>query len=106
MIPAQQYNMPVESLNLTARTLNCLKRASIHKVGEIIEKNRDELLRIRNFGEKSLEELDERLSEIGIHHPDFGVIDPSLVENTTGTTTDDQDPEAVTTAVDSDEEEE
>jgi len=106
MIPAQQYNMPVESLNLTARTLNCLKRASIHKVGEIIEKNRDELLRIRNFGEKSLEELDERLSEIGIHHPEFGVIDPSLVENTTGTTTDDQDPDAATTVVDSDEEEE
>jgi DNA-directed RNA polymerase subunit alpha len=71
-IPAAQYNMPVESLNLTARTLNCLKRASIHKVGEILERTRGELLRIRNFGEKSLEELDERLSEIGIHHPEFG----------------------------------
>ena len=71
-IPAAQYNMPVESLNLTARTLNCLKRASIHKVGEILERSRGELLRIRNFGEKSLEELDERLAEIGIRHPEFG----------------------------------
>ena len=71
-IPASQYNMPVDSLNLTARTLNCLKRASIHKVGEVLERTRGELLRIRNFGEKSLEELDQRLTEIGIRHPEFG----------------------------------
>jgi len=70
-IPASQYNMPVESLNLAARTLNCLKRASIHKVGEILERSRGELLRVRNFGEKSLEELDQKLGELGIKHPDF-----------------------------------
>ena len=78
-IPAAQYNMPVESLNLTARTLNCLKRASIHKVGEILERNRGDLLRIRNFGEKSLEELDERLGEIGVKHPELGAM-PSGVD--------------------------
>ncbi len=72
-IPAVKYNMPVESLNLTARTLNCLKRVSIHKVGEILEQSRADLLRIRNFGEKSLEELDQRLAEIDIRHPDFQV---------------------------------
>ena len=71
-IPASQYNMTVESLNLTARTLNCLKRAQINKVGEVLEKNREELLRIRNFGEKSLFELDDRLRELGISHPGFG----------------------------------
>ena len=76
-IPASQYNMPVESLNLTARTLNCLKRASIHKVGEILERTRGELLRIRNFGEKSLEELNERLGEIDIYHPEFGAVNPA-----------------------------
>jgi DNA-directed RNA polymerase subunit alpha len=68
-IPASQYNMPVESLGLSARTLNCLKRASIHKVGEVLERSRSELLRIRNFGEKSLEELDEKLQVVGIKHP-------------------------------------
>jgi len=73
-IPASQYNMPVESLNLTARTLNCLKRASIHKVGEILEKTRGELLRIRNFGEKSLDELNERLTAINIIHFEFGLV--------------------------------
>lgn len=68
-IPASQRNMDVEKLNLSMRTLNCLRRAAINKVGEALERNRDELLRIRNFGEKSLYELDERLREIGIIHP-------------------------------------
>ena len=71
-IPAAQYNMPVERLNLSGRTLNCLKRASLHKVGEVLEQSRAELLRIRNFGEKSLEELDEKLAEQGIQHPELG----------------------------------
>ena len=70
-IPASQYNMSVESLNLSARTLNCLKRASIHKVGEILERSRAELLRIRNFGARSLEELDEKLGAVGIRHPEL-----------------------------------
>ena len=104
-IPAQQYNMPVESLNLTARTLNCLKRASIHKVGEILEKSQGELLRIRNFGDKSLKELDERLSEIGIHHPDFGAPDTSsedVPEGATDGATDGVGAEAVAVASGSD----
>ena len=70
-IPASQYNMPVESLGLSARTLNCLKRASIHKVGEILDRTRAELLRIRNFGDRSLEELDEKLAAVGIYHPEM-----------------------------------
>ena len=70
-IPASQFNLPVESLGLSARTLNCLKRASIHKVGEVLEKSRPELLRIRNFGERSLDELMQKLEEAGIHHPQF-----------------------------------
>lgn len=76
-IPAATWNMPVESLNLTARTLNCLKRASIHKVGEILLKGRGDLLRIRNFGERSLEELNERLIKIDIHHPEYGAGAPT-----------------------------
>ncbi len=72
-IPASQYNMVVESLGLSARTLNCLKRAAIHKVGEVLEKSRSELLHIRNFGERSLEELDEKLELIGIKHPELRI---------------------------------
>jgi DNA-directed RNA polymerase subunit alpha len=52
-------------LELSARTLNCLKRAHINRVGEILEKDRSELLKIRNFGEKSLDELYARLDERG-----------------------------------------
>ena len=60
------YQMPIERLDLSPRTLNCLKRAHITRVGEVLEKSGDELLKIRNFGEKSLEELQEKLSERGI----------------------------------------
>ena len=64
-IPAEVYNTPVERLELSARTLNCLKRAHINRVGEVLEKEKSELLRIRNFGEKSLDELYNRLDEMG-----------------------------------------
>ena len=70
-VPAPIYNMGVENLGLSARTLNCLKRASIHKVGELLERPRAELLRIRNFGERSLEELDEKLAALDIYHPEL-----------------------------------
>lgn len=64
-IDATVYNVPVESLGLSARTLNCLKRAGINRVGEVLQKNKSELLKIRNFGAKSLEELYTKLAEKG-----------------------------------------
>lgn len=57
------YQTPLERLELSARTLNCLKRAHITRVGEVLEMSNDELLKIRNFGEKSLNELRSRLAE-------------------------------------------
>jgi len=66
LIPAEQYNIPVERLELSSRTLNCLKRAGINKVGEVLELSRTELLRIRNFGEKSFTELYGRLREMSL----------------------------------------
>ena len=60
------YQTPIEKLELSPRTLNCLKRGHITKVGEILELSDDELLKIRNFGEKSLVELREKLVERGI----------------------------------------
>jgi DNA-directed RNA polymerase subunit alpha len=56
-IPADIHQMPIEKLELTPRTMNCLKRAHVTKVGQVLELGREGLLKIRNFGEKSLEEL-------------------------------------------------
>ena len=69
-VPVEVYNTVVERLELSSRTLNCLKRADIHKVGEILERTQPELLRIRNFGDRSLEELIARLEEKGFPIPE------------------------------------
>jgi len=65
-IPDEQYNMPVEQLVLSVRTLNCLRRAGITTVGELLSKGEKELLSLRNFGQKSKQELDERLAPLGL----------------------------------------
>ncbi|MBI2917229.1 MAG: DNA-directed RNA polymerase subunit alpha [Chloroflexi bacterium] len=61
-----QYELPIESLALSQRTLNCLKRAGLNKVGQVMEKTPQELMSIRHFGEKSWEELEARLKEQGL----------------------------------------
>jgi DNA-directed RNA polymerase subunit alpha len=61
-IPQRLYEMPIEDLNLSVRAYNCLKRAGITKVGQILEMSEDDLLGVRNFGHKSLDELRERLA--------------------------------------------
>ena len=76
-IPADQYNTPVERLELSSRTLNCLKRAGKNKVGEVLELSKVELLRIRNFGEKSYSELFGRLRDMGLLPPE---LDPETIE--------------------------
>lgn len=60
-IPDEKYNMPVEQLDLSVRTMNCLRRAGITTVGELISRGEKELLSLRNFGLKSKQELEERL---------------------------------------------
>ncbi len=67
-IPSRIAEAPIEELELTVRAYNCLKRAGITKIGEILkrmEKGEEEMLAIRNFGKKSLDELVERLEEKG-----------------------------------------
>ena len=66
LVSPEIYQTPIEKLELSPRTLNCLKRAHISRVGEIMEMSDNELLKIRNFGEKSLEELHQKLAERGI----------------------------------------
>jgi DNA-directed RNA polymerase subunit alpha len=65
-IPAKLYDIPIEDLDLTVRAYNCLKRAGITKVGQVLEMSEDDLLGVRNFGRKSLDELRDRLSERGL----------------------------------------
>jgi DNA-directed RNA polymerase subunit alpha len=60
-IPSQEAELPVEDLNLSARAENSLKRAGITKVGQLVTMNPEDLLSIRNFGQKSYNELIERL---------------------------------------------
>jgi len=63
-IPEEQYNMPVEQMNLSVRTMNCLRRGGIDTVGQLIGTTEKELLTLRNFGRKSMRELEERLEEM------------------------------------------
>jgi DNA-directed RNA polymerase subunit alpha len=60
-IPQKIYDTPIEELDLSVRAYNCLKRSNITKVGQVLSMNEDDLLGVRNFGEKSLQELRERL---------------------------------------------
>jgi DNA-directed RNA polymerase subunit alpha len=64
-IPVEQYNTPIEKLGLSSRTLNCLKRSNLNNVGQVLEIEYAALLQIRNFGERSMEELNAKLIEMG-----------------------------------------
>ena len=66
VVSPEIFQTPIDRLDLSPRTLNCLKRAHITKVGEVLEMSDEDLLKIRNFGEKSLIELREKLAERGI----------------------------------------
>ena len=58
--------MPVEKLDLSVRTMNCLRRSGITSVGELINKRPRDLLNLRNFGQKSFQEIQERLEVLGL----------------------------------------
>ena len=57
---------PIEDLDLSLRAYNCLKRANIHTVGDILSRDRQELSKIRNFGKKSFLEVEEKLNSMGL----------------------------------------
>ena len=62
-------DQPIEDLDLSERPRNCLKRAQVNTIGELLDKTEDDLLAITNFGQKSLDEVDEKLSLIHISEP-------------------------------------
>src|SRR3954464_1061374 len=59
-------DLPIEDLDLSERPRNCLKRAQVNTVGELLEKTEDDLLAITNFGQKSLDEVIVKLDERGL----------------------------------------
>ena len=59
-------DLPIEELDLSERPRNCLKRAQVNTVGELVEKTPDDLLAITNFGQKSLDEVLQKLDERGL----------------------------------------
>ena len=59
-------DMSIEELDLSVRSYKCLKRAGINTVGELIMKTEDDMMKVRNLGKKSLEEVDEKLNSLGL----------------------------------------
>ena len=57
--------MTIEELDLSVRSYNCLKRAGINTVEELTEKTEDDMMKVRNLGKKSLEEVIQKLEELG-----------------------------------------
>ena len=60
------YMITVEDLNLSVRSYNCLKREGINSVGDLVQKSESELMDIRNFGQKSIDEVKAKLEELGL----------------------------------------
>ncbi|MDU2109499.1 MAG: DNA-directed RNA polymerase subunit alpha C-terminal domain-containing protein, partial [Peptoniphilus lacydonensis] len=58
--------MTVEELDLSVRSFNCLKRAGINSVEELTNKTESEMMKVRNLGRKSLQEVTEKLEELGL----------------------------------------
>ena len=62
----EKLKTPIAELELSVRSANCLREAKIHTIGELVEKTPQELLKYRNFGKKSLAEIDELLQGMGL----------------------------------------
>jgi DNA-directed RNA polymerase subunit alpha len=65
-VGSPDLELPIEDLDLSERPRNCLKRAQVNTVGELLEKSEDDLLAITNFGQKSLDEVIQKLDERGL----------------------------------------
>jgi DNA-directed RNA polymerase subunit alpha len=74
----QILNSPVEELELSVRSSNCLKNANIKTIGELTRKTEDDIAKTRNFGKKSLQEIKEKLKEWNLS---FGITDINVLKN-------------------------
>ncbi len=62
----EQLGTPIEQLDLTVRSYNCLKREGVHTVGELLSRSEADLMDIRNFGAKSIDEVKAKLQSLGL----------------------------------------
>ncbi|MCI2153615.1 DNA-directed RNA polymerase subunit alpha [Erysipelotrichaceae bacterium Oil+RF-744-GAM-WT-6] len=69
--PNKGQQMMIEDLDLSVRSYNCLKRAGIQTVDELTQKTEDEMMRVRNLGKKSLKEVKDKLTELGLGFKSF-----------------------------------
>jgi len=65
-VPTELYEAPLERLGLSPRVFNCLRRNKLSKVGQLLEMTEQELLSLKKLGRKSLEELEQRIEEMGL----------------------------------------
>ena len=87
--------MPIEDLNFSVRSYNCLKRQEIHTVGELADCTESDLLDIRNFGQKSINEVKIKLASLGLTLKDAPEdFDPTTIEGYDAATGDFVDPDA------------
>ncbi len=82
-IPDEKYNMPVDQLELSVRTMNCLRRGGITTVGELISKGERELLSLHNFGQKSMQEVTEQLEAMELSLSPLGEEEGEMEEQAT-----------------------
>lgn len=59
-------DMSIEEMDLTVRAYNCLKRAGINTVAELVQRSKDDMIKVRNLGRKSLEEVEQKLANMGL----------------------------------------
>ncbi|WP_058235345.1 DNA-directed RNA polymerase subunit alpha [Devriesea agamarum] len=82
---AADLALPINDLNLTVRSYNCLMREGVHTVGELVARSEADLLDIRNFGQKSIDEVKAKLAEMGLALKDSPPgFDPSTVLDSYG----------------------
>lgn len=67
---SKKLETPIEELDFTVRSYNCLKRANVNTLGDLIDKSENEMMRIRNLGKKSLKEVMDKIKEMGLRFRD------------------------------------
>ena len=83
---AADLALPIEEMDLTVRSYNCLKREGIHTIGELVGRSEADLLDIRNFGQKSIDEVKGKLAGMGLALKDSPPgFDPRIAVDTYGT---------------------